>query len=146
MILLLTFAVQHKLTNEAISDDLLYISGLVCPQPNHCCSSLHKFKQYFSFMMLPAYLFYYCPSCFDLLDSLATTVCAACKRMFKSAKEILYFVHFFISDQIKTLFAKENFYNYLSCRFQRSKLQEESYEDIMTDPFTNTLQILLVEY
>jgi len=53
MILLLTYTVRHKLTNEAISD-LLYIIGLVCPQPNYCCSSLHKFKKYFSFKVLPS--------------------------------------------------------------------------------------------
>jgi len=116
MILLLTYAVRHKLTNEAISD-LLYIIGLVCPQPNYCCSSLHKFKKYFSFMVLPSEFFYYCPSCFGLIDSLATTVCTACQWMFKSANEVSYFVHFPISEQIKALFAKENFYRYLSYRF-----------------------------
>ena len=78
MILLLAYAVWHKLTNKAITD-LLYIIGLVCPQPNHCCSSLHKFKKYFSFMVLPSEFFYFCPSCLGLLDSLAITVCNSCK-------------------------------------------------------------------
>ena len=39
-------------------------------------------------------------------------------------------VHFPISEQIKSLFAKKNFYRYLSYQFQRCKLQEESYEDV----------------
>ena len=48
MILLLTFAVRHKLSNEAISD-LLYIIEILCPKPNLCCKSVYKFKTFFHF-------------------------------------------------------------------------------------------------
>ena len=46
MILLLAFAVRHKLTNEAISD-LLYLINTICPKPNNTCKTLYNFKKFF---------------------------------------------------------------------------------------------------
>ena len=47
MILLLAFAVRHKLTNEAISD-LLYLIDTICPKPNNTCKTLYNFTFLFS--------------------------------------------------------------------------------------------------
>ena len=90
----------------------------------------YKFKKYFSFMVIPASFCYYCPSCFTLIDTTINTICAVCKRVFKSTTDLTYFLHLPISHQILALFAKANFYEDIFYRFQRHKLHEDSYEDI----------------
>jgi len=81
-------------------------------------------------MVIPASFCYYCPSCFTLIDTTINTICAVCKRVFKSTTDLTYFLHLPISHQILALFAKANFYEDIFYRFQRHKLHEDSYEDI----------------
>ena len=75
MILLLAFAVRHKLTNEAISD-LLYLINTICPKPNNTCKTLYNFKNFFSNLVMPTNFCYYCPDCFSPISSVATTLCS----------------------------------------------------------------------
>lgn len=128
MILLLTFVVRHNLSNEAISD-LLYLIELICPKPNSCFTSIHKFKTYFSCLVTPAKLCYYCPTCFSELSEI-DTVCSICNSIFQSVKDMAYFLRFPISAQINNLFSKQKFLNGLSHRFQRQKRHINHYEDI----------------
>ena len=90
MILLLTYTMRHKLTNEAISD-----LSLVWFVLNRIIAAV-VYTNLSLFTVLSSEFFCYCLSCFGLLDSLATTICTACQRMFKSANEISYcaFSHF----------------------------------------------------
>ena len=128
MILLLTFVVRHNLSNEAISD-LLYLIELICPKPNLCCTTVHKFKKYFSYLVTPVKLCYYCPTCFSELSA-KDTVCSICNSIFQSAKDMAYFLHFSISTQIRALFSKQKFLAGLSHRFQRQKQHIDNYEDV----------------
>ena len=128
MILLLTFVVRHNLSNKAISD-LLYIIELICPKPNLCCKSVYKFKNFFSYLVTPVNLCYYCPTCFSLL-SVTDTVCTICNTVFHSAKDMAYFLHFSISNQIRALFSKQKFLVGINHRFQRQKQHIDHYEDI----------------
>ena len=129
MILLLAFAVRHKLSNEAISD-LLYIIDLICPKPNFCCRSVYKFKGYFSFMVNTINLCYYCPACSALVSPAISTICSVCNETYKSLKDLSYFIHISISNQIQALFSRIKFVTALRHRFQRQKQHEGNYEDI----------------
>ena len=129
MVLILAFAVRHKLTNEAISD-LLYLINKICPQPNNVCKTLYNFRKYFSYLLTPVNFCYYCINCFGLVNSLADNVCLTCGKTFTTIKELSYFLHFSISDQIKSLFARKNFFNNIQHRFLRTKFHECNYEDL----------------
>ena len=129
MILLLAFAVRHKLTNEAISD-LLYLIRTICPQPNNTCTSFFKFRKFFSRLTIPVHFCYYCSSCFNPIQDIAASACSVCEKAFSSIKDFSYFVHFSVSNQIKSPFARKGFFTYLQHRFSRAKLHESNYEDI----------------
>ena len=129
MVLILAFAVRHKLTHEAILD-LLYLINKICPQPNNVCKTLYNFRKYFSYLLTPVNFCYYCINCFGLVNSLADNVCLTCGKTFTTIKELSYFLHFSVSDQIKSLFARKNFFNNIQHRFLRTKFHECNYEDL----------------
>ena len=104
MILPLTFAVRHKLSNEAILD-LLYIIEILCPKPNLCCKSVYKFKTLFSFLVTPVNLLFL----FRLLYFTVNMVCTICNKMYSSVKDLSYFLHISISSQIRALFSRKKF-------------------------------------
>ena len=134
MTLLLAFAVRHKLTNEALSD-LLYLMDHICPKPNRCCKTLYKFKKFFSFLVLPFKCCYYCSQCVNPISvnpiTFATvTACSVCNTAINSVKDLSYFIHISISDQIRSLFVQKTFYDNLLHRFTRVKANQGGYEDI----------------
>ena len=129
MVLLLAFAVRHKLTNEAISD-LLYLIHTICPQPNKACTSLFKLKKFFSSLIIPVHFCYYCSKCLNPISNIATSACSVCKMAFSSIKDFKYFVHFSVSDQIKSLFTRKRFFTNIQHHFLRVKVNESNYEDI----------------
>lgn len=108
MVLLLAFAVRHKLTNEAISD-LLYLIEKICPQPNSGCKTLYNFRKYFFCLLTPVNFCYYCINCFGLINNLAENAYLACGKAFTTVNDLSYFLHFSVSDQIKSLFARKDF-------------------------------------
>ena len=108
MLLLLAFTVRHKLTNEAIAD-LLYLIDIICPQPNNSCKTLYNFKKFFSYLIIPVKYCYYWPNCINPIDDLAAAACPVCKKIFTSIKELCYFLHFSLQDQIKSLYARKYF-------------------------------------
>ena len=129
MTLLLAFVVRHKLSNEAIAD-LLYLIDHICPKPNRCCRTLYKFKKFFSFLVMPFNCCYYCTQCFNPIKDVTLRACGVCKTVINSVKDLSYFIHIPISDQIKTLFARRHFYSNLLHRFTRVKLNQDCFEDI----------------
>ena len=102
MLLPLAFTVRHKLTNEAIAD-LLYLVDIICPQPNNSCKTLYNFKKILSYLIIPVKYCYYCPNCINPIDDLAAAACPVYKKIFTSIKELCYFLHFSLQDQIKSL-------------------------------------------
>ena len=129
LLLLLAFVVRHNLTKEAIND-LLYLIDLLCPKPNKCCKSAYRFKKFFSFLIIPAEFKYYCQACIVPINYPLVKICSICKTVFSLAKSPSYFVKFSISNQIKSLFAKETFLNDIQYRFTRTKRNIEQIEDI----------------
>ena len=129
MTLLLAFVVRHKLTNEAISD-LLYLIDHLCPKPNRCCKTLYKFKKFFSFLVVPFNCCYYCSQCFNPISDMTSRACAVCKAIINSVKDLSYFIHIPISEQIKSLFARKHFLSNLLHRFTRVKQNQDCFEDI----------------
>ena len=129
MTLLLAFIVCHKLSNEAIAD-LLYLIDHICPNPNRCCRTLYKFKKFFSFLAIPFNCCYYCAQCFNPISDVILRACGVCKTVINSVKDLSYFIHIPISDQIRTLFARRHFYSNLLHRFTRVKLNQDCLEDI----------------
>ena len=127
--LLLAFIVRHKLTNEAIAD-LLYLIDHLCPKPNRYCKTLYKFKKFFSFLVLPFNCYYYCAQCVNPISDMALRSCNICKAVINSVKDLGYFIHIPISEQIKTLFARKHFYTNLLHRFTRVILNQDCFEDI----------------
>ena len=109
MTLLLAFIVQHKLTNKAVTD-LLYIIEIICPKPNKCLKTHHLFKNFFSFLVTSFKFCYYCLQCTYPISDTATKVCGVCKSVFNSVKDLNYFLHISISDQIKALYSWQNFF------------------------------------
>lgn len=126
---MIAFIVCHKLTNKAISD-LLYIMDYICPKPNKLCKTLYNFKNFFSFLVTPFNHCYYCPQCLYPFSDLATTACTICKKVFNSVKDLHYFLHVPIHDQIKSLFVRKSFFSNLHYRFARPKFNQDNYEDI----------------
>ena len=127
MVLILAYAVRHKLTNEALSDSL-YLIDKICPQPNNGCKSLYNFRKYFSHLLIPVNFCYYCINCFGLVSSSADTISLACGKTFTTIKDLCYFLHFSVSDQIKSLFTRKNFVN--NIQHCLTKVHESNYEDI----------------
>lgn len=129
MTLLLAFIVRHKLTNEAVSD-LLHIIEVICPKPNKCIKTHYFFKKFFSFLVTPFKICYYCPQCIYPISDAAVLACEVCKSVFSSVKDLKYFLHISISDQVKALYSRQNFFTNLAYRFTRVKKHQDNYEDI----------------
>jgi len=81
-------------------------------------------------LIIPVHFCYYCSSCFNPIHDLATSACSVCEKAFSSIKDFSYFVHFSVRNQIKSLFARKDFFTNLQYRFSRVKLHESNYEDI----------------
>ena len=138
LLLLLAFVVRHNLTKEAINN-LLYLIDLLCPKPNKCCKSAYRFKKFFSFLIIPAEIKYYCQACIVPINYPPVKICNICKTVFNLAKPPSYFVKLSISNQIRSLFAKETFLNDIQYRFNRNKQNIDHIEDIYDGLFYKKL-------
>ena len=74
MLLIMTLAMRHGLTGEALQDILTLIS-LHCISPNYCVESLRKFKQFFGDIKNPLVFHNYCPHCFLHLSDKRSETC-----------------------------------------------------------------------
>ena len=129
LLLIMTFAVTHKLSGEALKD-LLTLINMHCLIPNPLIQSLYKFKKYFNMLQHPIKKHYYCPNCCISIDS----ECTECPNF--SCKETIspntksFFIEIPIIDQLKVLFSRKGFYNSLNHRFVRTKKNGDKIEDI----------------
>ena len=73
---------------------------------------------------------YYCSKCLNSINNIATSTCSVCKMAFSSINDFSYFVHFSVSDQIKSLFTRKHCFTNLQHRFSRVKVHETNYEDV----------------
>lgn len=73
LLLILTFATTHSITDVQLSDMLALIS-LHCMETHSALGSLYKFKNYFEKADSPVQKYYYCGSCFSSVEDGQTNV------------------------------------------------------------------------
>ena len=129
MVLIMTFAMKHKLSGSALKD-LLSLIDIHCLISNPLIQSLYKFKQFFKLLQHPFKIHHYCFNCGMAVEA-GWTSChnAECEQDFSSQNK-----HFFLElpviDQLKALFKRKGFYNDLQYRFNRTKQDKNNFEDI----------------
>ena len=60
-LLVMAFAVRHKLSGVAL-EDLLELIQLHCPKPNKCITEMKEFQLFFQALKHPILKHYYCPN------------------------------------------------------------------------------------
>lgn len=127
MLLIMTFALNHKLSGAAIRD-LLSLIDIHCLVPNPLLKSFFKFKQYFQSLKSPLKKHYFCSKCSISLKQ-DSVVCpnVACKEKIDH-QSTPFFIELSIIDQLKALFNRQGFYTDLTHRFYRH--QTDNIEDI----------------
>ena len=129
MVLIMTFAMKHKLSGSTLKD-LLSLIDIHCLIPNPLIQSLYKFKQFFKLLQHPFKIHHYCFNC-GMAVKVAWTSChnAACNQDFSSQNKH-FFLELTVIDQLKSLFKHEGFYNDLQHHFNHTKPDENNFEDI----------------
>ena len=127
MLLIMTFALKHKLSGVAIRD-LLSLIDIHCLEPNPLLKSLFKFKQYFQLLKNPLKKHHFCSKCsISLKEDSVECPNVACKEKFDH-QSTPFFIELSIIDQLKALFNRQGFYSDLAHRFNRH--QTDNIEDI----------------
>jgi hypothetical protein len=72
--LLMSFAITHSLSGEALSD-LLELISVHCKKPNLSTQSVYKFKSLFRRLKTPLRCHYYCIFCHGLLEGPDAVLC-----------------------------------------------------------------------
>ena len=129
ILLIMTFAVVHKLSGEALKD-LLSLINMHCLVPHILIQSLYKFKKYFNMLKNPVKKHHYCPNCCMLIDS----QCSSCPNLSCTASftenNKPFFIEVPVEDQLTVLFNRNGFYDSLKHRFVRKKTNSSTIEDI----------------
>ena len=110
ILLILTFAMSHSLSGEALSH-LLELIDTHCIKPNLCMTSINKLKSYFRQLKTPLRYHYYCPFCHGLLEGgVNTQECAYCGlSLFQDTKlKKSFFIEMPIEQQLVDQFASKN--------------------------------------
>lgn len=117
MLLIMTFAVIHKLSGEALKD-LLTLIDMHCLIPHGLIQSLYKFKKYFSMLKHPIKRHHYCSSCCMPVD-LQCSNCpnSSCEETFAANNDKPFFIEIPIIDQLKVMFNRKGFYSDLKTSF-----------------------------
>lgn len=81
ILLIMTLAIRHNLTGDALADVIKLIDLHCVPGPNsHSVKTLRELKSYFANSKEALDLFYYCKCCYSLLPTERTEVCPICGR------------------------------------------------------------------
>ena len=129
IILIMSFAINHNLTDAAVRD-LLQILSLHCPSPNICVTSLYIFKKHFAATLFNSKRHYYCPMCKSSIGGLQMKCpnreCG--KRLTDDNQG--YFTEISILDQLRNIFNRPGLHAQLQHRFTRTKSNQSSIEDV----------------
>ena len=109
ILLLLTFAMSHSLSSEALSH-LLELIEAHCIVPNLCATSITKLKSFFRQLKTPLYYHYYCPFCYGLLEGGPDTEeCPYCGLSLKQegTLEKSFFIEIPIEQQLVDCFSSK---------------------------------------
>lgn len=115
MILLISFAMRHSLTGEAISD-LLVLLELHCLTPNLCRTNLKTFMDFFRNFKSPLEFHHYCEHCFLYSRTEKFEVCPNCNQTSKKTSAA-YFLVIPLASQLSSLFAGIQFIHCLNFFF-----------------------------
>lgn len=107
MVLLISFAMRHSLTGEALAD-LLMLVELHCLAPNLCQRNLKTFMAFFCSFRSPLQFHYYCEKCYLYHGIVKQDICQNCHTSTKR-KSTAYFLVIPLVSQLSTLFAGKEF-------------------------------------
>ena len=129
LILIMSFVMNHSLTDAALHD-LLRLISLHCPSPNLCVTSLYIFKKFFAPTKFNFKQHYYCPSCKTNIGHLQLECPnVACGNRLSNTDQS-YFIEVSIFEQLQNLLSQPGFYNQLQHRFLRTKRHRSAIEDV----------------
>lgn len=103
-LLLMAFAVRHKLSGIAL-EDLLELINFHCPKPNRCITELKEFQLFFQALKHPVVKHFYCPNiiCKVFIGTSqpeSGAKCAVCGTIVSSSCS---FIEIPIVEQLKTI-------------------------------------------
>lgn len=103
-LLLMAFAVRHKLSGLAL-EDLLELIQFHCPKPNECITELKEFQLFFQALKHPVLKHFYCPNniCKVYIGTShpeSGAKCAVCGTTVSSSS---YFIEIPIVEQLRTI-------------------------------------------
>ena len=109
VLLIMTLAIRHKLTGDALSDVIKLIDLHCIPGPNsHSIKTLRELKSFFADSKEALNQLFYCNYCFCLLPTEHTSVCPICATdldAISTAKR--YFVVLPIKQQLSRFLSRE---------------------------------------
>jgi len=95
----------------------IYCTSLIISVPNPTGVVEHyKFKKFFSFLVILFKCCYYCSQCFNPINVNPVTTlraCSVCNTAINLVKDLSYFIHIPILEQIQSLFSRKTFFNNL---------------------------------
>ena len=107
-LLIMTLAIRHKLTGDALADVIKLIDLHCIPGPHsHSIKTLRELKSYFADSKETLDLFYYCNCYYCLLPSEHTPVCPICHTDQGSPAAKSYFVVLPIEHQLSKFLSRE---------------------------------------
>lgn len=129
---------------DACLADVIKLFSIVCIKPNHCPTSLYKFKQFFSKLDIEIKKHYYCTECTVLVNNSVNDVdndeviendefvtsdrSCNCDNNDKKDK---YFLEVPLIDQLESLYVRKGFYNSLKKKpTAANNCEQNTYNDI----------------
>lgn len=108
-LLLMAFAVRHKLSGVAL-EDLLELIHFHCPKPNKCITELKEFQLFFQALKHPILKHFYCPNiiCKVYIGTSqpeSGANCAVCGTPLSCSH---YFIEIPIVEQLKTILSRKS--------------------------------------
>lgn len=122
MLLMAIYFKKNNLAGDAIQQ-LLDIFACVLPDNNKVCNSLHAFKSYFSCLKNPLQYHYYGQVCKYSVENTEVKQCGNRKCLTDfSHRELPYFLHVPVINQIRSFFSHAGFYVSLQRRFTKQTM------------------------
>lgn len=103
MILLISYAMRHALSGEALAD-LLVLIEIHCLSPNLCETNLKTFKKFFQNLKSPLQFHFYCEKCSTYHGLVKRDMCPNCHHPTRKNSSS-YFLVIPIITQLSSLFA-----------------------------------------
>ncbi|KAJ8301752.1 hypothetical protein KUTeg_020739 [Tegillarca granosa] len=130
MVLVISFAMRHSLTGEALAD-LLVLLDLHCLTPNLCMKSIKTFMDLFRNFKAPLQFHYYCEQCLLYHGTVKQNFCRNCQTTIKRNSNA-YFLVIPIISQLSSLFADGTLLKQIwEYKASQSKKDDGMISDIM---------------